>query len=70
MRNDEIRERLEVEHYHILCIGVGKQDRGRMDKLKEARPRVCWTKDSGVGTTWEKKEEDRSRDGWTVSTET
>ena len=39
---------------------------------KEARPRIRQKKDSGDGTTWEKKMKRKTicRDGWTVSTET
>ena len=37
---------------------------------EETRPRLRRKKDTGYETTRERKLEDRSRDGWTLSTET
>ena len=60
MKNDDIRERLKVDNITERC----------KTEVVWPRPRIRRKKDSGDGTTWKKKEEDRSRDGWTVSTET
>ena len=49
----------DVLKYKVLLPGSGE----------ETRPLLRWKKDSGDSTTWETKKKDRSRDGWTVSTE-
>ena len=65
MRNDNIRDRLKVESItercrkSILSWAVGH--------VKEARPRLSRKKDSEMGV---ESDEDRSRDGWTVSIHT
>ena len=49
--NDDIRERLKVENITERCWKA----RQVVWPLKEARPRTRQKKDSGDGTTWEKK---------------
>ena len=51
MRNDDIRERLKVENITERC----RKARQVVWPRKEAIPRLCRKKDSGDGTTWEKK---------------
>ena len=52
MRNDDIRDRLKVENITERCRKARLRWFGTR---KEARPRICRKKDSGHGTTWEKK---------------
>ena len=62
MRNDDIRERLKVENITERCRKERLRWFGETNNTSEER---FWR--------WyhlgEKKEEDRSREGWTVSTE-
>ena len=51
MRNDNIRERLKVESITERC----RKARLRWFRYVEARPRLRRKKDSGDGTTCEKK---------------
>ena len=67
VRNDDTRERLSREHHR----DVQESKLEVVWKRQEARPRLRRKKDSGDGTTLgEECEEDRSRNGWTVSTGT
>ena len=51
VRNDNIRERLKVENITKRC----RKARLRWFGHVKRRPRLCWEKDSGDGTTSEKK---------------
>ena len=52
MRNDDIRGRLKVEN----ITEVQESETEVVWTHEETRPRICRKKDSGDGTTWEKKE--------------
>ena len=62
-RNDDIRERLKVENITERCRKARLMWFGKTKNTSEER--LCRWYHLG-----EEKEEDRSRDGWTVSTET
>ena len=64
MRNDDTRERFQVENITERCR---KENIEVFWTRQEARPRIRRKKDEMVPPR-EESEEDRSRDGWTVST--
>ena len=52
VRNDDTRDRLKVENITERCRKARLRWFGTR---QEAIPRIRWKKDSGHGTTWEKK---------------
>ena len=70
MRNDDIRERLKVEHITERCRKARLMWFGHVRR----RNQDYKTMSEEIPLRWyhigEEKEEDRNRDGWTVSTET
>ena len=70
VRNENIKERLKLESIAERCRKA--RLRCMVWPHKEARPRLRRKKDSGDGTTREKKarKTEAEMDGWTLSTET
>ena len=59
VRNDDIRGRLKVEN----ITEVQESETEVVWTHEETRPRICRKKDSGDGTTWEKRKTEADMDG-------